>query len=130
MYFGNNILIFSSNVVSQATCIEDRQPLNESYSYIYIVLSHSCEVLLESEGSFVAFCLDGIGLAELKGRVADEAGAATQGEWNGNCLDELIIGIIDRDGFVFHDTKSDEQGCGLLSAFVSRHRRSTYHLLN
>lgn len=91
------------------------------------LLSYSREVLFEREGSFVAFGFYCVCFAQFESGIADKACASTQREWNGNGIEELIIGIIDIDGLVFLDAETDEQGCRLLGGPGGRDRRHLAH---
>ena len=81
-------------------------------------LPHDREVFAEGEGLLVSFCLHGVGAASLESRTADEAGAAPQGEGDGDGVDELAIGLVDIDRFILHNIDADEQDSGLYSRLV------------
>ena len=80
--------------------------------------SHHGEVLVQREGLFVSFGLDGIGFAHLEGGAADEAGAASEGEGNRDGFEELVIAVVEIDRFFLHDVDADEEGRRLLGCFV------------
>ena len=81
-------------------------------------LPDSGEVFAEGEGLFVSFGLDGIGFAHLEGGAADEAGAASEGEGNRDGFEELVVAVVEIDGFFLHDVDADEKGRGLLGCVV------------
>ena len=82
------------------------------------ILPDSGEVFAEGEGLFVSLGLDSVGFAHLEGGAADEAGAASEGEGNGDGLKELVLAVVEIDGLFLHDVEVEEKGRGLLGCFV------------
>lgn len=81
-------------------------------------LPHSRKCFAEGEGLLVVLGLDGVGAANFEGGTGDETGAASQGEGDGDAVQELAVAVVDADGFVLHNVKTDEQGGGLLGGVV------------
>ena len=82
------------------------------------MLSHHGKVLVQREGLFVSLGLDGVGFAHLEGGAADKAGAASEGEGNRDFFEELVVTVVEIDGFFLHDVDADEEGRGLLGCVV------------
>ena len=80
--------------------------------------SHHGEVLVQRESLFVILGLDGVGFTHLEGCAADETGAASEGEGNRDGFEELVVAVVEIDGFFLHDVDADEEGRGLLGCFV------------